>query len=61
VYEGEDDAEISALVAEREQYRRDRDFAKADELRDKLAAMGIVIEDKPQGTVWTRKRQAANG
>jgi len=61
IYEGEDDAEIAALVAEREQYRREKEFQKADAIRDKLSAMGIAIEDKPQGTVWTRKRQAMNG
>lgn len=49
------DAEIDALVAEREQAREKRDFPRADEIRDQLAAEGIILEDTPAGTIWRRK------
>jgi cysteinyl-tRNA synthetase len=49
-----DDAEIDALVEERNAARASRDFARADEIRDDLAARGILLEDTPHGTVWHR-------
>lgn len=45
-------AEVDAIVAERTQAREAKDFAKSDELRDKLNAMGIAISDTTQGTLW---------
>ncbi len=51
---GEDDAAIDALVAERDQARADRNFARADDLRDQLTGMGIVLEDGAEGTRWRR-------
>ena len=46
---------ISELVEARNTARRDRDFATADQLRDKLKAMGVVLEDRPDGsTGWRR-------
>ena len=49
------DAEIDALVAERVAARKGRDFARSDQIRDELAARGIIIEDTPQGPRWYRK------
>jgi cysteinyl-tRNA synthetase len=50
----EGDAEIDALVRERDEARAARDFARADALRDDLTARGIKLEDTPSGTVWHR-------
>ncbi|HET6906214.1 MAG TPA: cysteine--tRNA ligase [Rhodanobacteraceae bacterium] len=44
--------EIDALVEERRAARATRDFKRADAIRDQLAAMGIAIEDGPQGSRW---------
>jgi len=46
------DAEIETLIAEREQARANRDFARADEIRAHLAAEGIILEDTAKGTIW---------
>ncbi|MFP3392970.1 cysteine--tRNA ligase [Brevibacillus sp. SIMBA_040] len=49
------DSEIDALIVERTEARKARDFARSDEIRDLLAAKGIVLEDTPQGVRWRRK------
>ena len=50
----DEDAEIDALVAERSAARKAKDFKRSDEIRDMLAAKGIIIEDTPQGPRWKR-------
>jgi cysteinyl-tRNA synthetase len=49
------DEEIDALIAERTEARRNRNYARADEIRDQLAKQGILLEDTPQGVRWRRK------
>jgi cysteinyl-tRNA synthetase len=49
------DERISELIAERNQARAARDFARADEVRQQLAASGILLEDTPSGVRWRRK------
>lgn len=49
-----DEATIDALLSERQQARKDRNFARADEIRDQLAEQGVVIEDGAEGTKWRR-------
>jgi cysteinyl-tRNA synthetase len=48
-------AEEQALFDERQEARRQRDFARADEARARLEGMGVVLEDTPRGTRWRRK------
>lgn len=48
------DEEIEALIEKRIQARKDRDFQLADEIRDQLKDMKIILEDTPQGTRWKR-------
>lgn len=50
------DDEIDGLIAERAQARLDRDFARSDEIRDELAARGIILEDTKDGVRWKRAR-----
>jgi len=52
---GDDDAEIEALVAQRDEARSARNFARADALRDQLTERGIELLDTPQGTRWRRR------
>ena len=46
--------EINALVAERTAAKKNKDFARADEIRNQLSARGITIVDGPNGAVWHR-------
>ena len=48
------EAEVEALIAERQAARKAKDFAKADEIRDKLLAMGIQLKDTREGVQWKR-------
>jgi len=52
--EGDGDAEIDELLAERSAARKAKDFKRSDEIRETLAAKGIIIEDTPQGPRWKR-------
>jgi cysteinyl-tRNA synthetase len=57
---GEDEAvmlddEVQALIDERQEARRRRDFARADEIRDELSARGITLEDTKDGVRWKRR------
>ncbi len=47
-------AEIEALVAERDQAKVDKNYARADEIREELAVQGVVLEDSRDGTRWKR-------
>jgi cysteinyl-tRNA synthetase len=47
-------AEINALVIERTEAKKAKDFAKADQIRNQLAERGITIIDTPQGAIWKR-------
>lgn len=49
-----EDQEILGLIQERKEARRQRDFRRADEIRDLLASRGIVLEDTKAGTRWKR-------
>lgn len=49
------DSEIQELIDQRQEARKNKDFATADAIRDKLAGMGIELKDTPQGVKWSRK------
>ena len=49
------DEEIEALVQKRQAAKKQRNFASADQVRNELAAKGIVIEDSKEGVRWKRK------
>jgi cysteinyl-tRNA synthetase len=51
---GADEGTIEALIAERLEARKAKDFARADAIRDQLAQDGIILEDGPAGTTWRR-------
>ncbi len=53
--DGEISAEVKALLDERQAARASRDWAKSDELRDKLREMGITVKDTPQGQQIVRE------
>ena len=48
------DTEIEALIQERQDARKAKNFARADEIRDTLAAQGIILEDTREGVKWKR-------
>jgi cysteinyl-tRNA synthetase len=51
----QDAAPIEALIQQRHEARRNRDFGAADRIRQELLNLGVLIEDTPQGTRWRRK------
>ena len=48
------DAEIDDLIAQRTAARKAKNFAEADRIRGVLSDNGVILEDKPQGTIWRR-------
>ena len=50
----DDDARIQSLIDERVEAKQRRDFARADAIREQLAAEGVLLEDTPQGVRWKR-------
>ncbi|MEZ5351117.1 MAG: cysteine--tRNA ligase [Bryobacteraceae bacterium] len=52
---GLSDAEVEELIAERTQAKRSKNFARSDEIRNTLAAQGVVLEDTKDGVRWKRK------
>ena len=49
------DDEIEALIEKRQQARKDKNFALADEIRDNLKSQGIILEDTPNGVKWRKE------
>jgi cysteinyl-tRNA synthetase len=49
------DAQVEELIEKRTQARKNKDYKTSDEIRDRLKAMGIVLEDTPQGVRWHRE------
>lgn len=47
-----DAEEVESLIARRREARAEKDFALADEIRDRLSAMNVVVEDGPGGSTW---------
>lgn len=47
--------DIEALIAKREEARKNKDWATADKIRDDLKARGIILKDTPQGVTWTKE------
>ena len=45
---------LRAHIAERDQARKERNWARADEIRDRFTESGYTLEDTPEGTVWKR-------
>jgi cysteinyl-tRNA synthetase len=43
---------VERMIEERTAARADKDWAKADAIRDRLQEMGVVLEDGPHGTTW---------
>ena len=55
VRQGLTDEVIDAMVAERDQAKKQRNFARADQIRNELAEKGVVLEDSKDGVRWKRK------
>lgn len=49
------DAEVEALIQQRQDARKNKDWATADKIRDDLKAMGIILKDTPQGVTWSKE------
>ncbi len=56
-FQGGDDLDgdaIEAMIAQRVEARKNKDFGESDRIRDALAEQGIILEDGPQGTTWKK-------
>ncbi|HCC00754.1 MAG TPA: cysteine--tRNA ligase [Ruminococcaceae bacterium] len=51
------DDEVEALIAKRQQARKDKNYKAADEIRDELKARGIELKDTPQGVKWEYQKK----
>ncbi|HSL24695.1 MAG TPA: cysteine--tRNA ligase, partial [Acidimicrobiia bacterium] len=52
---GTPESVLASLLAVRDKARAERDFTRSDEIRDRLAAIGIMIEDSADGSRWIRR------
>uniref|UniRef100_UPI00046D760F cysteine--tRNA ligase n=2 Tax=Francisella tularensis TaxID=263 RepID=UPI00046D760F len=52
--DGADASEIEKLIAERTQSKKDKNYARADEIRNQLQQQGIILEDSATGTTWKK-------
>jgi cysteinyl-tRNA synthetase len=50
-----EDSEVESMIAERAQAKKQRNFARADQIREQLLEQGIVLEDTKAGVRWKRK------
>jgi cysteinyl-tRNA synthetase len=46
--------EVEKLIMDRDKYRLEKNYKMSDQIRDELTALGIEIEDSPQGTKWRK-------
>ena len=53
--EEELEPEIEALIEKREEARREKDWALADQIREQLLVHGILVIDAPRGPIWRKK------
>jgi cysteinyl-tRNA synthetase len=49
---GEQETQVNALIAERNEARKQKQWARSDQIRDQLKEMGVTIEDSKDGTTW---------
>ncbi len=49
------DDEIEELIAQRNEARKNKDWATADKIRDDLKSRGIILKDTPNGVTWTKE------
>ena len=50
-----DEAKINQSIEERNQAKKNKDFAKADAIRDEIVALGVSITDTKEGTTWKKQ------
>jgi cysteinyl-tRNA synthetase len=49
--------EVQYMIEERTRARKNKDWKKADEIRERLRKMGFILKDYPTGTTWTFERE----